>query len=107
MLGHVVRKKVESLKLNLPPLESGLECLVFIDGHYAAAIRFHDAPRKESASFIEHLEPKHGVGKIILLSGDRESDEWNPDRTEQSAQHVITQLEQLGFIAREKEEAVA
>ena len=26
---------------------------------------------------------------------------------EQSAQHVITQLEQLGFIAREKEEAVA
>ena len=26
---------------------------------------------------------------------------------EQSAQHVITQLEQLGFVAREKEEAVA
>jgi hypothetical protein len=26
---------------------------------------------------------------------------------EQSAQHVITQLEQLGFIARDKEEAVA
>ncbi|HTP67665.1 MAG TPA: heavy metal translocating P-type ATPase [Dongiaceae bacterium] len=68
------RKKVESLQLDLPLLESGLECLVFIDGHYAAAIRFHDAPRKESASFIQHLQPKHGVGKVILLSGDRESE---------------------------------
>ena len=68
------RKKVESLKLELPPLESGLECLVFIDGHYAGAIRFHDAPRKESASFIQHLEPKHGVGKVMLVSGDRESE---------------------------------
>lgn len=68
------RQKVESLKLSLPPLESGLECLVLIDGHYAAAIRFHDAPRKESASFIEHLEPKHGVGKVMLVSGDRESE---------------------------------
>ena len=68
------RKKVESMKLDLPPLESGLECLVFIDGHYAAAIRFHDAPRKESASFIEHLEPKHGVVRVMLVSGDRESE---------------------------------
>jgi heavy metal translocating P-type ATPase len=68
------RKKVEPMRLDLPPLESGLECLVFIDGHYAAAIRFHDAPRKESASFIEHLEPKHGVVKVMLVSGDRESE---------------------------------
>ena len=68
------RKKVESLLLELPQLESGLECLAFIDGRYAAAIRFHDAPRKESASFIEHLEPKHGVRKVMLVSGDRESE---------------------------------
>jgi len=68
------RKKVESMQLVLPPLESGLECLVFIDGRYAAAIRFHDAPRKESASFIEHLQPKHGVLKVMLVSGDRESE---------------------------------
>ena len=68
------RKKVEALELELPPLESGLECLVFIDGYYAAAIRFHDAPRKESASFIEHLRPKHGVVKVMLVSGDRESE---------------------------------
>jgi heavy metal translocating P-type ATPase len=68
------RRKVEALKLSLPPLESGLECLVFIGGQYAAAIRFHDAPRKDSASFIQHLRPKHGVGKVMLVSGDRESE---------------------------------
>jgi heavy metal translocating P-type ATPase len=68
------RKKVEAQRLPLPPLESGLECLVFLDGNYAAAIRFHDAPRRDSASFIQHLEPKHGVGKVMLVSGDRESE---------------------------------
>ncbi len=70
------RKKVEALQLQLPlpPLASGLECLVFIDDKYAAAIRFHDAPRKDSASFIQHLEPKHGVRKVMLVSGDRESE---------------------------------
>ena len=76
--GHSVqitgRKKVHALKLPLPPLESGLECLVFVQGHYAAAIRFHDAPRKDSASFIGHLRPKHGVRKVMLVSGDRESE---------------------------------
>jgi len=68
------RKKMDSLKLPLPPLESGLECLVFLRGRYAAAIRFHDAPRKDSASFIRHLLPKHGVAKVMLVSGDRESE---------------------------------
>ena len=76
--GHSVRitgrRKVEALHLPLPPLESGLECLVFIDGSYAATARFHDAPRQDSASFIRHLEPKHGVGKVMLVSGDRESE---------------------------------
>ena len=68
------RRKVEAEKLPLPPLESGLECLCFVDGRYAAAMRMHDAPRTDSASFIEHLKPKHGVRKVMLLSGDRESE---------------------------------
>jgi len=76
--GHNVqitgRNKVDTRSLPLPELASGLECLLFVDGKYAAAIRFHDAPRKESASFIQHLEPKHGVAKVMLLSGDRESE---------------------------------
>ena len=76
--GHSVRitgrNKVAALNLALPPLESGLECLVFVDEKFAAAFRFHDAPRKESASFIEHLRPKHGVARVMLVSGDRESE---------------------------------
>lgn len=76
--GHILRitgrKNVEALNLPLPPLESGLECLIFLDEKYAATVRFHDAPRKDSASFIQHLEPKHGVGKVMLVSGDRESE---------------------------------
>ena len=68
------RKKVASQNLPLPELASGLECLVFIDDKYAAAIRFHDAPRKDTTSFIQHLEPKHGVAKVMLVSGDRESE---------------------------------
>jgi heavy metal translocating P-type ATPase len=68
------RSKVNQSGLKLPPLASGLECLVFIDETYAAAIRLHDAPRKESASFVQHLMPKHGVLKVMLVSGDRESE---------------------------------
>ena len=76
--GHSVqitgRNKVNAQSLPLLELSSGLECLIFIDGKYAAAIRFHDAPRRDSASFIQHLQPKHGVRKVILVSGDRESE---------------------------------
>ena len=68
------RNKVPAQSLPLPELSSGLECLIFIDEKYAAAIRFHDAPRRDSASFIQHLQPKHGVRKVILVSGDRESE---------------------------------
>jgi P-type E1-E2 ATPase len=68
------RKKVQAQNLALPELVSGLECLLFVDGKYAAAFRFHDAPRRDSASFIEHLKPKHGVRKVMLVSGDRESE---------------------------------
>jgi len=59
---------------HLPPVSTGLECLIFIDGVYAAALRFRDEPRHESGSFVKHLSPRHDVTKIILLSGDRESE---------------------------------
>jgi heavy metal translocating P-type ATPase len=68
------RSKVGNENLALAELKSGLECLVFIDGKYAAAIRFHDAPRKDTALFVQHLQPKHGVAKVMLVSGDRESE---------------------------------
>jgi heavy metal translocating P-type ATPase len=58
----------------LPPPKDGLECVVLIDDEYAATYRFRDAPRKEGASFIRHLGPRHRINRIMLLSGDRESE---------------------------------
>jgi heavy metal translocating P-type ATPase len=68
------RAKLTELPPALPPAADGLECLVFINGAYAAAMRFHDEPRAESHSFVNHLKPRHGAAKVILLSGDRESE---------------------------------
>ncbi len=58
----------------LPPVEGGLECLVSIDGRYAACLQFRDAPRAESRSFISHLGPMHRFQHIMIVSGDRESE---------------------------------
>jgi P-type E1-E2 ATPase len=58
----------------LPELSGGLECVVLIDGGYAATLRFRDTPRAEGASFIKHLKPRHGFQRILLVSGDRESE---------------------------------
>ena len=58
----------------LPPVAGGLECVVAIDHRYAAAFRFRDAPRAESRSFVDHLGPKHHFARVLLVSGDRESE---------------------------------
>ncbi len=58
----------------LPPAAEGMECILLIDGEYAATFRFRDTPRSESGSFIKHLAPKHGVNRVMLLSGDREAE---------------------------------
>jgi heavy metal translocating P-type ATPase len=68
------RSKVGAERERLPPLTAGLECLVFLDGKFAAVIYFHDAPRKESKHFIRHLKPRHAISKVMLVSGDRESE---------------------------------
>jgi heavy metal translocating P-type ATPase len=61
-----------SSNLNLPAVEPGLECLVFLDGTFAALFGFEDSPRANSRVFVSHLSPHHHVTKIILVSGDRE-----------------------------------
>ena len=58
----------------LPPVAGGLECVVAIDQRYAAALRFRDAPRAESRSFVKHLGPKHQFQRVMIMSGDRESE---------------------------------
>jgi heavy metal translocating P-type ATPase len=68
------RNKISRLNIPLPPVTSGLECLVFIDDAYAATFRFHDTPRADSRTFIRHLKPRHAVNRVLLVSGDRDQE---------------------------------
>ena len=68
------RGKVADRGIALPIIAAGLECLVFVDGEYAATLRFHDVPRIEGRSFVDHLRPRHHVNRVLLVSGDRESE---------------------------------
>jgi heavy metal translocating P-type ATPase len=76
--GHVVhiagRGSADFTREELPPAVSGLECLISIDGTYAGLFGFRDTPRRESGLFIRHLKPRHRVTRVVLLSGDRESE---------------------------------
>jgi heavy metal translocating P-type ATPase len=55
----------------MPPVAPGLECVLLIDGKLAGVIHFEDEPRRESKSFLGHLDAKHHISRLILLSGDR------------------------------------
>ena len=68
------RKKSPAGDMKLPPVTSGLECLVFLDGAYAATFRFHDLPRTDSRTFIKHLNPRHAVSRVLIVSGDRDQE---------------------------------
>ncbi|WP_414664859.1 heavy metal translocating P-type ATPase [Horticoccus sp. 23ND18S-11] len=59
---------------DIPAVSGGLECVVAIDGRYAATLRFRDAPRVEGRSFVHHLGPRHHFSRVLLVSGDRESE---------------------------------
>lgn len=78
--GHHVRitsrNKLEGVLgvTSLPSQGGGLECVVVVDEQYAALYRFRDAPRAESLSFIRHLGPQHQFTRLMIVSGDRESE---------------------------------
>jgi len=80
--GHEIRvthrkkllKDSPDIATTLPPTAAGLECIIMMDGHYAATFRFRDTPRADGKSFISHLGPSHQFNKIMLVSGDRESE---------------------------------
>ena len=59
---------------HLPAMAGGLECVVAIDGRFAALFRMRDAPRAEGHSFVQHLGPKHRFERVLVISGDRESE---------------------------------
>jgi heavy metal translocating P-type ATPase len=82
---------------------AGLECVVIIDGRYAATLRFRDEPRSEGASFIAHLRPKHDFERVLLVSGDRESEvRYLADRVGIREIHASqTPEEKLDIVRRE------
>lgn len=67
----VERPEMASL---LPERAAGLECAVLIDDRYAGTLQFRDQPRREGASFVGHLGRKHQFQRVMLVSGDRESE---------------------------------
>ncbi len=71
--GKLLRESPEVAPL-LPPVSAGMESILLIDDRYAATLRFRDTPRRESRPFVNHLGPKHGVTRVMMLSGDRESE---------------------------------
>ncbi len=64
----------------LPPAAGGLECVVVVDGTTVALLRFRDSPRADGRSFVSHLGPAHRLDRVMLVSGDRESEvRWLAD----------------------------
>ncbi len=60
----------------IPPELGGMEAVVLVDDAYAATLRFRDEPRMGSWEFVQHLGPRHGVARTMLISGDRSSEVW-------------------------------
>jgi heavy metal translocating P-type ATPase len=64
----------------LPPAAGGLECVVLVDGRVEGLLRFRDSPRADGQSFVRHLGPAHRLDRVMLVSGDRESEvRWLAD----------------------------
>jgi heavy metal translocating P-type ATPase len=70
----VGRRQAAALGIATLPAEGGLECVVLVDGCYAATYRFRDAARDDSRTFVEHLGRRHRLDRILLVSGDREAE---------------------------------
>jgi len=60
--------------IELPASTGGLESVVLFDGRFVALIRFRDEVRSDGRPFVRHLEPSHGFDRVLLVSGDRESE---------------------------------
>ncbi len=71
--GKLAAQKLAGVE-RLPPAAGGLECAVAIDQHFAAILHFRDAPRADSRSFVSHLRPKHQFARLMIVSGDRETE---------------------------------
>ena len=59
---------------SLPLQMAGMECIAIIDDKIPVTCRFRDQPRTDGAPFVQHLSPKHHFQKVMIVSGDRESE---------------------------------
>lgn len=58
----------------LPELPGGhLECLLWREGVVIGVFHFFDAPRPDTRLFLDHLRPRHGGLRTVLLTGDQEA----------------------------------
>lgn len=69
----VLQKNPELINV-LPKAALGLECVICIDDEYQATMQFRDEPKADGHNFISHLGSCHPFSKIMLVSGDRESE---------------------------------
>lgn len=61
------------MQSKLSPASPGLESIILIDGEAAGVLHFRDEPRAESRPFLGHVRSRHGIHRVVLLSGDRTS----------------------------------
>ncbi len=67
------RKQFEGRE-SLPALPPGhLECLLLKNNELVATFHFFDAPRKDTRLFLDHLGPRHGGKRTVLLTGDQQA----------------------------------
>lgn len=69
-----LQEHYSDIATDLPPASGGLECAVLIDHQFAALLQFRDEVRSDSPSFINHLRPNHAFERVMIVSGDRESE---------------------------------
>jgi heavy metal translocating P-type ATPase len=101
--GKKLRAEQPEARAKLPPPTGGLECVILIDGCYAATYRFRDEPRIEGAAFVGHLAPMHGFGKVMLVSGDRLSEvEYLGERVGITELHAEKSPEEKLALVREE-----
>jgi len=104
--GKAVAQQIAGVE-QLPPPAGGLECVVCIDERLASVFRFRDAPRAEGQTFIQHLEPMHHFNRLMILSGDRESEvRYLADQVGISEIHAEQTPEQKLAIVREETKLV-
>jgi len=53
---------------------AGLECVLLMNGRCAAVMQFRDEPRRDGMAFVQHLGNKHGIKRLMLVSGDRKQE---------------------------------